>query len=396
MKYSALTRRIGGDAASVWDLLYRAWDRQEKGEDIIILSVGDPDFDTPKVITETAVSSLREGATHYVDVSGIIGLRKIIADSHHRQTGMAATADQVVVMNGAQCALYSAAQCLLEAGTEIIIPEPMYTTYEAVIGASGAQVVRVAATSDNDFHVRPCDIEAAVTDKTRAILLNTPNNPTGAVLSIAALEEIADICRRYDLWLISDEVYSTIVYEQEHISPCALPGMAERTITINSLSKSHAMTGWRIGWAVVPPEMALHLSNLALCMLFGIPGFVQEAAKTALTADIPELDLMKQTYQRRRDTLYGELQAIEGVECHLPQASIFLMADIRCTGLSSQKFADHLLDYYDVSVLPGHAFGPSGEGHVRLSLAVTESELVRASERFALCVNDLLKLKKRA
>jgi arginine:pyruvate transaminase len=389
VKYAALTERIGGDSASAWNLLYRAWERQAKGEDIVVLSVGDPDFDTPGAITEAAITSLRSGATHYAEVAGNAELRTIIAGRHSRTTGAPVTPDQVVVMNGAQCALYSAVQCILEPGDEVIVPEPMYTTYEALIGASGASIVRVPMRPENHFHVWPADIEAAVSEKTRAILLNSPNNPTGATLSLNELEQIVDICRRHDLWLISDEVYSTIVYGQEHFSPCALQGMAERTITINSLSKSHAMTGWRLGWAIGPREMAQHMGNLALCMLFGSPDFIQDAAKVALTAELPELEAMRLTYERRRDVLYGQLQAIEGLQCHLPEAGMFLMVDIRSTGLSSQAFAEVLLDRFDVSVLPGHAFGPSGEGHVRLSLAVPEEELVKASERFMACMDYL-------
>ncbi len=389
MKYSALTTRIGGDAANAWQILYRAAARQKAGEDVVILAVGDPDFDTPQPIVDTAVASLLAGDTHYADVTGDVELRSIIAEQHSKATGLKVDQDQVVVMNGAQCALYAAAQCILEPGSEIIIPEPMYTTYAALVGATGAKVINVPMRPENGFQVLPEDIEAAISDKTRAILLNSPSNPTGAMLPRDTLEAVARLCQQNDLWLISDEVYSTVSYGKEHISPCALPGMAERTITINSLSKSHAMTGWRLGWIVGPKTLAEHLGNLALCMLFGSPTFIQEAAKTALTRELPELDAMKQAYLKRRDTLYSELQKIEGIQCHMPEAGMFLMVDIRSTGLGSQAFAEILLDEFDVATLPGHAFGPSGEGHVRLSLAVPEDELIKASQRLAACVEHL-------
>ena len=177
-----------------------------------------------------------------------------------------------------------------------------------------------------------------------------------------------------------------MTFGAEHFSPCALEGMADRTITINSLSKSHAMTGWRLGWLVGPEVLAEHLGKLALCMLFGCPSFIQEAAKVALTAPLPELAQMRETYLQRRDTLFSLLKAIDGIDCHLPDGGMFLMLDIRSTGLNSQQFSDLLLDKFDVAVLPGVAFGPSGEGHVRLSLGVAENELIKAAERIASCV----------
>lgn len=387
MKYSTLTTRIGGDSADAWQILYQAMDRQKAGDDVVILAVGDPDFDTPQPIVDAAIHSLQNGATHYSDVTGDDDLRRIIAQWHSDSTGQQVGKDQVVVMNGAQCALFGAAQCIMESGSEVIIPEPMYTTYEALFNAAGATVVKVPMRPENNFQVLPEDIAAAVTDKTSAILINSPNNPTGAVFPQETLAAVADICKRNDLWLISDEVYSTVTFGAEHFSPCALPGMSERTITINSLSKSHAMTGWRLGWVVCPKEMALHLGNLTLCMLFGSPTFIQDAAKIALTAELPELELMRETYQHRRDVFYQQLKNIEGIHCHLPEAGMFLMIDIRKTGMSSQEMAELLLNKFDVATLPGIAFGPSGEGHIRVSLGVPEKDLIKASHRIAACVD---------
>jgi len=386
VKYSSFTQRIGGDSVEAWDILYRGLERQKAGDDVIVLALGDPDFDTPTPIIDAAYSALQAGATHYPDVSGDEELRTIIANQHTKTTGLKVNNDQVVVMNGAQCVLYAAAQCLLEPGSEIIIPEPMYTTYEAVFNSTGAKIVRIPIRPDNNFQVMPEDIAAAITDKTSAILLNSPNNPSGAIFPRETMEAVAKLCLQHNLWLISDEVYSTLTFEKEHFSPCSLPGMAERTITINSLSKSHAMTGWRVGWAVCPAELAVHLGNLALCMLFGNPAFIQEAAKVALTKDLPELAIMKDTYQRRRDVLYARLKDIDGLHCHLPEAGMFLMVDIRSTGLSSQAFASTLLDKFDVATLPCGAFGPSIEGYVRISLSVSEELLITASQRIAACM----------
>ncbi len=388
MKYSSLTTRIGGDSADAWQIYYRAIERQKAGDDVVILAVGDSDFDTPQPIVDAAINSLQNGDTHYCDVSGEVDLRRIIAQWHSNSTGQQVAEDQVVVLNGAQCALYAAAQCIMESGSEVIIPEPMYTTYEALFNATGAKVVSVATRPRNNFQVLPEDIEAAITDKTTAILINSPNNPTGAVFPRETMVAVADICKRHDLWLISDEVYATVTFDgAEHFSPCSLPGMSERTITINSLSKSHAMTGWRLGWVVCPKEMAVHLGNLTLCMLFGSPTFIQEAAKVALTTELPQLEVMRATFQRRRDVFYELLKNIEGIHCHLPEAGMFLMIDIRKTGMASQEMAELLLNEFDVATLPGIAFGPSGEGHIRVSLGVPEEDLIKASHRIAACID---------
>lgn len=389
MKYSDFTKRIGGDSVDAWQVLYLGLERQKAGDDVIVLALGDPDFDTPQPIVDATFDSLKKGETHYADVSGDVELRTIIADWHSKTTGLQVNNDQVVVMNGAQCVLYATAQCILELGSEIIIPEPMYTTYEAVFNSTGAKIVRIPMRPDNGFQVMPEDIAAAITDKTSAILLNSPNNPSGAIFPRETMEAVAALCKQHDLWLISDEVYSTLTFEQDHFSPCALPGMAKRTVTINSLSKSHAMTGWRVGWAVCPQELAVHLGNVALCMLFGNPVFIQEAAKVALTKELPELDLMKKTYKHRRDTLYAQLKDIDGLHCHLPAAGMFLMLDIRSTGLSSQTFASLLLDKFDVATLPCGAFGPSVEGYIRLSLSVPAEILVKAGKQIKACMNYL-------
>ena len=240
----------------------------------------------------------------------------------------------------------------------------------------------LAAAGHESEHVDPADIEAAVTNKTRAILLNSPHNPTGATLTRDELEGIADTCKRHDLWLVCDEVYASQVFDGSHVSACCLPGLAERTITVNSLSKSHAMTGWRLGWLVGPHELARHAGNVALCVLYGSPTFIQEAALVALADEVSPRE-MNAVYRRRRDLVSERLSGIDTLQCHVPEAGMFMMIDIRRTGLSSQAFAETLCDDCGVSVLAGDAFGASGEGFVRLSFAVADDDLLKASERLA-------------
>ncbi|KAB0509740.1 pyridoxal phosphate-dependent aminotransferase [Pseudomonas moorei] len=390
MRYSALTQRIAGDGAAAWQIHDRALQLREQGVDVLLLSIGDPDFDTPQPIVQAAIASLLAGDTHYPEVRGSRGLRDSIARRHRQRSGQGVDADHVIVFPGAQCAVYSVAQCLLDPGDEVIVAEPMYVTYEGVIGACAATVVPVPVRPQNGFRIDPADVAARITPRTRAILLNSPNNPSGASLPLSTWQALAALCIRHDLWLISDEVYSDLLYEGEHISPASLPGMAERTATINSLSKSHAMSGWRVGWAIGPKPMAEHLVNLSLCMLFGIPEFVQKAAQLALDEDLPQVALMREEYRQRRDLVCESLNHCPGLRAVRPDGGMFVMVDVRQTGLSAQRFAERLLEGYGVSVLAGEAFGPSAAGHIRLGLVVDQQKLADACRRIALCAADLM------
>ncbi|MEB0045279.1 MULTISPECIES: pyridoxal phosphate-dependent aminotransferase [unclassified Pseudomonas] len=394
MRFSALTQRITGDGATAWQIHDRALEMRKQGVDILLLSVGDPDFDTPAPIVQAAIDSLLAGDTHYSDVRGLGALRASIANRHRRRSGQAVETDHVIVLPGAQCAVYAVAQCLLDPGDEVIVAEPMYVTYEGVFGACGAKVVPVAVRPENGFRVDPADVAALITPKTRAILLNSPNNPSGASLSLMIWQELAALCVRHDLWLISDEVYSELLYDGEHISPASLPGMAARTATINSVSKSHAMTGWRVGWVIGPKPLVEHLMHLTLCMLFGIPDFVQKAAQVALDADLPEVALMREEYRQRRDLVCARLRGCPGILPIKPDGGMFVMVDVRQTGLGAQDFAERLLDGYGVSVLAGEAFGPSAAGHIRLGLVVNQVKLADACRRIALCAADLIEARR--
>jgi arginine:pyruvate transaminase len=394
MRYSALTQRIAGDGAAAWQIHDRALELREQGVDVLLLSIGDPDFDTPQPIVLAAIDSLLAGDTHYPAVRGSQGLRSSIARRHRQRSGQEVDAEHVIVFPGAQCAVYSVVQCLLDPGDEVIVAEPMYVTYEGVFGACGAKVVPVPVRPENGFRVDPADVAARITAKTRAILLNSPNNPSGASLSLALWQELAALCVRHDLWLISDEVYSELLYEGEHISPASLPGMAERTATINSLSKSHAMSGWRVGWVVGPKPLAEHLVHLSLCMLFGLPDFIQNAAQVALDKDLPEVALMREEYRQRRDLVCASLDHCPGMHAIRPDGGMFVMVDVRQTGLTAQHFAERLLEGYGVSVLAGEAFGPSAAGHIRIGLVVDQRKLADACRRIALCAGDLLEARR--
>ncbi len=382
-RLSPLVARIGGKGAEAWEVHSQAMTRLAAGEDVIALTIGDPDFDTPSAIVEAAVEELRAGNTHYTGTAGIAPLRAAVARYQSRLSGREFGPDQVAVALGAQNALFSAALCLFAPGDEVIVPEPAYVTYEAVLGASGATIVWMPLRAERDFHIDPADVAAAITERTRGILLNFPNNPTGALLSDGAALEIAGLCRKHDLWLISDEVYSTLIFEGAHSNPCALPGMAERSVIVNSVSKSHAMTGWRLGWTVASEPVTEAIAKLALCMHYGNPGFTQAALASCLERDLPEVAEMKDAYRRRRDLAFQRLSGVPGLRLHNPESGMFMMVDVRGTGLSAEDFAWRLLEAKGVAVLPGDAFGPSAEGHVRISFAVAEASLAEACGRIA-------------
>ncbi len=386
-KLSPLVARIGGEGAEAWEVHSQAVQRKSAGEDVILLTIGDPDFDTPSAIVEATVDELRAGNTHY---AGLFGgaLRAAIARYQSQLSGRDISPGEVTPLLGAQNALFSAALCLFSEGDEVIVPEPAYVTYEAVLGACGARIVWVPLRAERDFHIDPADVAAAITERTRGILLNFPHNPTGALLSDAAAEQIAELCRAHDLWLVSDEVYSSLIFEGRHSNPCALPGMAERSVIVNSVSKSHAMTGWRMGWAVAPAPLAAAIDKLSLCMLFGAPSFTQAALATWLGRELPELAEMKQAYRRRRDLAFQRLAGVPGLGPHNPESGMFMMVDVRGTGLGAKDFAWRLLEAKGVSVLPADPFGPSATGHVRISFAIDEATLGEACGRIAEFVEE--------
>ena len=381
MRYATRVDRLGGAKAAAWEIHSEALARQARGEDIILLSVGDPDFPTPTPIVEAAKASLDAGRTHYAEITGQRRLRAAVASAQTRLSGQIVDPDQVVVLAGAQSALFTACQCLLDPGDAVLVPEPMYVTYPATIAATGADIVRVPLAPERGFHLDVATLEAALTPAVRAILINSPHNPTGAVMTRAELEAVAELCRRHDLWLISDEVYANLVYEGQHVAPAALPGMAERTVTISSLSKSHAMTGWRIGWLTGPHELVAHAANLALCMLYGSPSFIQDAATVALDGEIAAVGAMQARFRHRRDAVCRRLAGLPGLACARPEGGMFVMLDVRRTGLTADGFARRLLASEGVSVLAGDAFGGAAAGHVRLSLTAADEKLAEACNR---------------
>jgi len=379
MQYSALVERIAGDGADAWVIHYAARAAQERGEDVILLSVGDPDLDTPAPVLERAIERLRAGDTHYTPATGRENLREAIALRHRVRTGQPVQADNVIFLAGAQNALFTTALCVAGAGDEVIALEPLYPTYPATLEASGAKLVRVAAPAANGFRVDLAALEAAITPRTRAVFFATPNNPSGVILTAGDLAVIGELARRHSLWVVADEVYAGLATGGR--VPSLAAALPEQVVTISSLSKSHSMPGWRAGWLVGPPPLVSHAHNLAMCMLYGLPGFIQEAAVTALgVSESAEARMREYCAVRLRRLLTG-LQGVRGLRCSVPDAGMFMLLDVQGTGLSGYDFMNELFRSERVSVLDGGAFGKGTSGFVRVCFATDEAALDEAIVR---------------
>lgn len=390
MRYAAIVDRLANEGARAWEVHSRAMRYAREGRDIVVLSIGDPDFDTPQRIQDAMIERLKAGDTHYGWIDGGPELKDAIAHYHGRHTGQEVTRDNVSMTLGAQGGLYGAVMCTAGPGDEVIVPQPVYVTYESVVAASGATLVPAPLRPERDFHLDAADIAAAVTPRTRAVMINTPHNPTGAAYQRKDLAELAEICRDHDIWLISDEVYSRTLFDGlKHVCPATLPGMAERTIVVDSLSKSHAMTGWRVGWTIGPADFTHHMYHLGLAMHYGPPTFIQSSVAVAFSDDFPEITAMCQAYERRRDIVCDGLAGVRGLRVVKPEGSCFMMVDVRDTGLPSQEFSFRLLEEAGVSLLAGEGFGPGGSGFVRLSLTAPDDRLAEACRRTVRFVEGL-------
>jgi arginine:pyruvate transaminase len=381
MRFSPLVERISGEGSGAWSIHREAVLRRDLGRDVIVLTIGDPDQAAPAPVLAATVDALRRGRTGYAPIIGFPQLREAIAARCARRTGRACGPDNVVVTPGAQGGLFCALQCLAGAGDEVIVPEPVYATYQGVIGASGAQMVKVPLRADRGFHPDLDAIAGAVTPRTRVVWINSPHNPTGAVFTGDEIAGIAELCRKRDLWLVSDEVYEDLAFARPHVSPRSLPGMAERTVVVSSLSKSHAMPGFRFGWIIGPPALSVHLFDLLLCMCYGSPGFIQDGALAALGAELPEVAVLREDYRRRALLLSGVLADAPNCRAIPPEGGMFVLLDIRATGLGSGDFAHALLAREDVAVLPCDGFGPSAAGHLRIALSAPDRRLEEAGHR---------------
>ncbi len=384
MRYSELTNRIAGESVDTWRVHYRAMARLDAGEQIFLLSVGqESDSLSPPGVMRAGIHSIESGRHHYTAVEGDRRLREIIAQRHAGQCSIPVDPDCVVVFCGAQNALFATAQILLQAGDEVILVEPYYTTYPATVTASGATLVSVVLKPEEEFQLNAERVIEAITPQTRAILINTPNNPTGAIYTRKSLQALVDVCGERDIWLISDEVYMDIVNQSSLCRPCSLPGADKAVICISSVSKTYRMTGWRVGWAIGCKELAQHYYNLNMCMSYGLSGIAQDAAAHALVHENKVATEITRRLAAQRRLVIDKLSGIPDTQIYGGGGGMFVIMDIRRLGVDAMSFAAGLLDEEGVSVQPLLGFGNSCKGLLRISAVLNEDRLLEACRRIA-------------
>ncbi len=388
MHLSRTITGLTGGGSDGWDLSNKAKRMVGEGIAVIQLTIGEHDIRTAPAILAAMYGSAKEGNTGYASVPGSPLLRQTVALRVAERTGIATTAANVVITPGGQPALFAAHAAVCDPGDMALFVDPYYATYPGTVRAVGAVPIPVPARSRDGFQPDPAEI-AARAEGAKSLLINSPNNPTGAVYTRRTLEGIARVCIEHDLWLISDEVYDTQVWHGEHISPRTLPGMAERTLVIGSMSKSHAMTGSRCGWIVGPKEAIAHLGNLATHTNYGVSGFVQDAAVFALGQGRALEEEISEPFRRRRKIALDLLKGQNVVRAIPADGAMYVMLDIRATGLSGDVFADRLLDTHHIAVMPGESFGKAAAGHVRVAMTVDDDAFRLALTRLLTFAQEL-------
>jgi aspartate aminotransferase len=350
-------------------VLARARELEAQGRQMVHLQIGEPDFDTPANVVQAGINALKDGHTHYTPSAGILPLRQAIVDYVRRAHGLEANPNQVVVTPGAKPVVFFAVLALVEPGDDVLHPNPGYPTYESMIDYVGARAVPYRLREENDFRFDPDEFRATVTPKTKLIIVNSPQNPTGGVLQRSDLEVIAEVAQERDIMVLSDEIYHRLIYEGEHVSIATLPGMQERTILMDGFSKTYAMTGWRLGYGVMPEDLAQAMAILQVNSTACAADFTQVAAIEALNGPQTAVDDMLAQFRKRREVIVDGLNRLPGVSCLKPRGAFYVFPNIKETGLSSSELASRLLEEAGVALLAGSDFGEYGDGYLRLSFA---------------------------
>ena len=380
MRFAPISDRLAGLGAAKWAVHNEGLRRSSLGQQVIMLSIGEPDLPPPAKVIDQAISSMRAGRTKYAAGQGEPEALKAIARHLSKRSGNIVTPEEVLYTAGTQNGLCTALYTLVQSGDEVLVPDPYYATYEGLVAASGATFVPVPTSPENGFHVTAEAIEQAITPRSRVLLLNTPSNPTGAVLSEQEIDAIGDVCERHDLWIICDEVYADMTYDAPFCSPFDRKQLRHRTLAVSSISKSHALPGFRAGWVACPAEVTPRLVLVAEAMLFGSQPFIEDALVVALTEQHDEVQRMRVAYRERAQVLVEAINGSTAVSARMPEGGMFVMVDVRATKLSGEEFAWKLLDDHNIGVMPGESFGLGGAGHIRIALTVDASVLRKACE----------------
>jgi arginine:pyruvate transaminase len=382
MKLASIATRLSSLGSEKWSVHIEGKRRRTAGEKLIFLSIGEPDLPPPQCLLDVARTNIKIGRLGYSPGSGEINLCRSLARYYTQQTGREIGVDQFLFVPGTQAALSFAFLSILDAGDEVLLFDPYYATYEAVVTAPGGVPVAVMLDPDRGFHPDIEALEKAITPKTKAILLNSPSNPTGAVFSAAEIRAIGNLAIQHDLWIVSDEVYATMIHgAHEFTSPFFHEDLEERTIVVSSISKSHAVPGFRCGWIAGSADYCAKLLPVSETMLFGSQPFLEDALAYALDHDFEETNAMREAYWARGQALVKGLAVSNKVKANLPEGGMFVMVDVRGTGLSGDAFARKLLAEHDVVTMPGESFGAGGAGHLRVALTVDETTMMEAARR---------------
>ena len=371
--------RLGTETA--FEVLNRARELERQGKDIIHLEIGEPDFDTPENIIQSAVSALNAGWTHYGPSAGLPDLRKAIADEVSHSRGVRVQPEEVVVVPGGKPIIFFSILALVDEGDEVIYPNPGFPIYESMINYVGGKGVPIRLREERDFRLDVSELEKLITDRTRLIIINSPHNPTGGVLNKRDIEQIARVVGDRNIFVLSDEIYSRLIFEGSHHSIMTEPGFKERTILLDGFSKAYAMTGWRMGYGVMRPDLAWQVARLMTNSNSCTASFSQVAGIEALRGDQGSVDHMREEFQRRRDMFVAGLNRIKGYSCRMPKGAFYVFPNITATGWKSKPLADALLEEAGVACLSGTSFGAFGEGYLRFSIANSMENLRKALER---------------
>jgi arginine:pyruvate transaminase len=384
MRYAAVTDRLSDLGGAKWELHARARAMKAAGRDLIELTIGEPDVPTPRALIAVAHAAMKKGRTGYTNGRGEGGLISALADRYAARLGRPFSRDQFLCLAGTQTALYLTLMALTGPGDEVLMGDPAYATYDGVIAASGAVPVPVPLRPENGFRMRADDVLAAITPRARVLFLNSPHNPTGAILTRDDIAALGRIARDRDLWIVADEVYEDLVYPgATFVSPLSFPELAERTVVTSSISKSHAAPGFRSGWCVGPAEFCARALPLSETMLFGNQPFIADMTEAALRAPSPVAAGMVTRFSRRAALLHAALDGVAGLAVNRPDAGMFALVDIRATGLSGRDFALDLLKHESVAVMPGESFGATLSGWLRLTLTQPDDVTRAAADRIA-------------
>ncbi|MFY9903563.1 MAG: pyridoxal phosphate-dependent aminotransferase [Terriglobales bacterium] len=371
--------RLGTETA--FEVLNRARALEKQGKEIIHLEIGEPDFDTPANVVEAGVNALHKGWTHYGPAAGLPELRQTIADYVSRTRNVPVSSEEVVVVPGGKPIIFFTILALIERGDEVIYPNPGFPIYESMINYSLGKAVPIQLREERDFSVDVKELASLISDRTRLIILNSPHNPTGGVLTKKDILEIAEAIGDRNIMVLSDEIYSRLIFEGEDFSIMSVPGFKERTILLDGFSKTYAMTGWRMGYGVMRADLATHISRLNTNSISCTASFTQIAGIEALRGDQSSVDKMNAEFKRRRGVFVAGLNKIKGFSCRLPKGAFYAFPNITKTGWPSKKLADALLEQAGVACLSGTAFGAYGEGYLRFSVANSLENLNKALTR---------------